>query len=475
MDGRRHARLMTDASAKQQQVLKHCKSCRQGSHLKGQDALDIAAELEGVVPAVRATDGDPRIGWAWMRAGYRASPSRAFRGAVGALTVADEGMPGLEAAIAGLVKDQRVRTNWREEDLWDVVLSLLAAAAHAPGSIDLRAAVRRIVKPSPVRVVAALSNVTWKANPATLGALTLSHVQREDDAVSLGVRLQLDSGAADALASHARQLLNAIGGYVVATRSTPRQGELAHVDFKRAVEDVVGLTLLLSHRLDEHGIFSLRGATNRPGIRGIALDRSALGELLVDRGAGELGALVLALTDWGANSRVRWHSADPLPLDALLDAQLQPVVEDLLEAQDAIAQRLRVAARWYARAFWADAEDDSALAVAVALDAMLTGKDALPGAVSKSRFAFLERDVTKRTARFERYEAVYQVRSAIAHGGDASRRLSEIGGARSLLADARWVAEALLDLRQLHRPENDAAFRELWAALQWGTVSWTSE
>lgn len=436
--------------------------------------MNIAAELETAVAAVHATNADPRIGWAWMRPEYRASSARAFRGASGALTVADAGMPALEAAATGLMKDRRVRANWCEEDVWNIVLSLLAAAAESDGSVDMASAVLRIVKPTAVRVVAALANVTWEGDPATLGGLTLSRLRTEDDAVALAVSLHLDRGAADALVLHARQLLSAIGDYVVATRTTPRQGELAHADFKRAVEDAIGLTLMLSTRLDEHGVVSLRGATNRPGIRGITLDRRALGELLADQGAGELGARILKITGYGAHNSLRWHSADPLPLDALLDPELRPVIEDLLDAQDAIAQRLRVAARWYARAFWADAEDDSALAVSVALDSMLTGKDALPGAVSKSRFAFLERDVSNRTARFERYEAVYQVRSAIAHGGDASRRLADIGGARSLLVDARWVAKALLDLRQVHKPGNDAAFRELWAALQWGTVSWSS-
>jgi hypothetical protein len=230
---------------------------------------------------------------------------------------------------------------------------------------------------------------------------------------------------------------------------------------------------MFSDRLDEHGIYSLRGSTNRPGVRGIALDRGALGDLLAETGSAELAARVLTITSWGAGNNFMWTSASPMPLDGLLDADLLSLLGDLLAADDAIAQRLRVAARWYARAFWAGAEDDAALAVSVALDSLLTGKDAVPGAVSKGRFALLERDPAARGTRFDRYEQVYKVRSAVAHGGDATRPLARIGGARSILEDARWTARQLLALRQISTPKDDAAFRELWGAVQWGTLPWT--
>jgi hypothetical protein len=113
--------------------------------------------------------------------------------------------------------------------------------------------------------------------------------------------------------------------------------------------------------------------------------------LLADHGSAELGGRVLTITGWNSGNNFRWYS-DPLPLDRILGADFRVVIDDLMTAPDAIAQRLRVAARWYARAFWAEAEDDSTLAVSVALDSLLTGKDAVPGVVSKSRFALLERD-----------------------------------------------------------------------------------
>lgn len=431
----------------------------------------IAADLAGVKAAIRETSADPRIGWAWLQADYRASPGRAFQGTGRALTVEDHGMPALEAAMDALLSDQRVRAAWRDEDLWTTVLSLLAAAAD-DDSLDVEAAVRKLLKPSAVRIGAAIANVTWAAEPASVGGLTIAQLEKQTDALSLADVLGLDGRERHAFVAHSRQLLSEFGGFVVATAKSDRQANLAYKDFSRTLEDVIGLILLLSDRLDEHGIYSLRGATNRPGVRGIALDRGALGHLLADKGSAELAARVLTITGWGAGNALLWTSADPMPLDRLLDAHLLPLLDDLLTAKDAVAQRLRVAARWYARAFWADSEDDAALAVSVALDSLLTGKDAVPGAVSKGRFALLERDPAARGARFDRYEQVYRVRSAVAHGGDATRPLARLGGARSILEDARWTARQVLALRQISTPADDAAFRDLWGAVQWGTLAW---
>ncbi|TCJ23785.1 hypothetical protein E0W80_09500 [Microbacterium sp. PI-1] len=432
---------------------------------------DVAEKLQTALAAVRTSTDSALAGWAWAEPSYRASPVRAFLGESAPLTIADEGMPAMESAMGTLLRDQRVTRNWREEDLWTAVLSLLAAASvgHAP---DFAEAVERIVKPRPVRIAAALANVAWTSEPSAFGSLAIAKVQDEAGARQLAASLSLTDSAETAFVSYAQQLLREFGDFVLATSTTPRQGQLAMEDFERTLEDLIGLSLMLSGDLADYGIFSLRGATNRPGIRGTTLDRSAVSTLLATSGAGELADRVLTITGWSAGNNFRWHSADPLPLDRILSADRCSRIGDLLVAPDAIAQRLRVAGRWYARAFWAEAQDDAALAVSVALDSMLTGKDAVPGAVSKGRFALLERDPAARAARFDRYEEVYRVRSAVAHGGDASRGLARIGGARSILEDAQWVAMQLLELREISAPDDDKQFRELWSAIQWGTVSW---
>lgn len=407
-----------------------------------------------------------------MEPEYRAYAGRAFHGAKEARTLSDAGVAALELAISAIWRDQRVKAVWQEEDLWSVVLSLLDSAA-SDHSIDLEVAAARLLKPAPVRIAAALANVSWTSGPVVLGSVALAAIGSEEDADALADLLGLDEDSKDAFRSHATQLLREFGSYVTATGQSPRQVDLGQQDFNRALDDLVGLVLLLSDHLEANGIYSLRGATNRPGIRGIALDRGALGDLLAKKGAGELAARVLSISGWGASNFFHWYSADPLPLDKLLSGDVADLIAELLIADDAIAQRIRVAARWYARAVWADGHEDSALAVSVALDSLLTGKDAVPGAVSKGRFALLERDVSRRAARFARYDEVYQVRSAIAHGGDAARKLAAIGGARSMMDDTKWVARQLLELRSLAKPVTDAEFRNAWASLQWGTSAWT--
>ncbi|CAN5521921.1 hypothetical protein BH09ACT4_BH09ACT4_12560 [soil metagenome] len=433
---------------------------------------DVVENLERVRRAVVETDADPRIGWAWLEPSYRSTSRRAFHGPTGPLTVDDDGMPALEAVMIELWGLPQVRAAWVEEDLWTVVLSMIGHAAKDK-RISVKSAVEKLVKPRPVRQAAALANVAWSDSVKTVGGVTFASVRSEADAAVLADELDLDHVGATSLIAYSRQLLDGLGNFVLASTTSSRQESLAHADFLRSLEDLIGLTLMLSDQLDDHQLNHRRGSANRPGLRGLALDRGGLGARLSGAGGAELGAQILSITGWGGNSAFHWYSADPTPLDALLTEPTIREVDDVIRAEDPIAQRLRVAARWYARSLWADADDDSALSVSVALDSLLTGKDSVPGAVSKGRFALLERDVVRRAARFARYEKVYQVRSAIAHGGEAESRLRAIGGTSSLLDDARWVARQLLELRRISRPTSDSEFRDLWERVQFGTIEWT--
>jgi hypothetical protein len=47
---------------------------------------------------------------------------------------------------------------------------------------------------------------------------------------------------------HSRQLLGEFGGFVLATATSNRQGDLAYADFHRTLEDVIGLVLMFSDR-----------------------------------------------------------------------------------------------------------------------------------------------------------------------------------------------------------------------------------
>ncbi len=250
--------------------------------VRGRSSVSVAGDLATARDCVIPTDADPRIGWAWMKPTYRAHVGRAFHGSEGTRTLSHEGVAALESAIATMWRDQRVKAVWLEEDLWTVVLRLLDAASN-DRSVDLEIAAAKLAKPKPVRIAAVLANVSWSSGPVVLGSIGLASIGSEEDADALANLLSLEETDKEAFRSHAKQLLREFGTYVVATGQSPRQVALGQQDFNRALDDLVGLVLLLSDELEANGVYSLRGATNRPGIRGIALDRGAVGDLLAKK------------------------------------------------------------------------------------------------------------------------------------------------------------------------------------------------
>jgi hypothetical protein len=152
----------------------------------------------------------------------------------------------------------------------------------------------------------------------------------------------------------------------------------------------------------------LRDDTNRPGIRGVTLDRGAIEHLLGQHGNTELVTSVLMLSDATSGVSRRWHSADPVPLSDLLNnSSLKTDVEKCLSKDSPVVKRIKVAARWYFEAIWATQVDDSALALGIGLDALVGSRSGLPGRELRQRFAFLEPDPTLRAARAVRFDEVY--------------------------------------------------------------------
>ena len=96
------------------------------------------------------------------------------------------------------------------------------------------------------------------------------------------------------------------------------QDELARKETERQLRNIVDLAILLERDLGEHKIYR-RGDINRPGIRGIALDRGAMDRNLNDSAAMELASFPSTINTMGSINRVEWYSAGPLPLGDLLD------------------------------------------------------------------------------------------------------------------------------------------------------------
>jgi hypothetical protein len=220
-------------------------------------------------------------------------------------------------------------------------------------------------------------------------------------------------------------------------------------------------------------LHSLRGAWNRPGVRGLALDRSTIQSALEGpEHSMELSSQPLVLDEIGQSSTVHWYSADPLPMQKLLEnTDLVQALEKTLDSRLGVAARVRLSARWYAEAFWASERDDAVLALGVSLDALIGSKSGLPGRVMRDRYALLDPSPSSRQERARRYDEIFGVRSAIAHGGTSSR-IGESGFVRRVQDDVTWTAWRLLDIEETFGEGLASDLDQLFDQLRWGIVAW---
>jgi hypothetical protein len=89
------------------------------------------------------------------------------------------------------------------------------------------------------------------------------------------------------------------------------------------------------------------------------------------------------------------------------------------------------------------------------------------------RFAFLDDAATRRHKLVSRYQEIFGVRSAIAHGGRSSA-LDEDGYTRAVAEDVTWAARRLVQFDAAFAPTTEAAFEEAFEGLIFGTVTWPS-
>ena len=237
--------------------------------------------------------------------------------------------------------------------------------------------------------------------------------------------------------------------------------------------DLVALALVLEPDLDANKIYSLRGDTNKPGIRGLQQDRGAIARAAKSQPSlnSELGAAILIAGLFRQGYSHHWYGYDPLPIDTLLgSASRRSTAARILGTATSIHHRMRTAARWHAKAHWADSPEDAMLALGIAFDALLSESGPSPGRVLGERFALLEPDRKKRPDAYRYFtKELYAARSSVAHGG-ASSTLSDAGFVRDVASrlrtlfarlDSHVVAAALTSEKDL---------TELFDRLKWGLV-----
>ncbi|MCW2904515.1 MAG: hypothetical protein JWO67_6780 [Streptosporangiaceae bacterium] len=438
----------------------------------------LLTAAEAVTPSV---SGDEPWDYGWCVPEYRRSPRASLTSPDGPVSLAGDGVEAYEQAVERLLREGAIKDRWHPEDLWWLVAQMVVAAARSPDpKSSITAGLEHLRRARRVSVLVPVANVTWGAAPLRLG----------DGVVGMagdGLVTELDGlaqpGEPAALEaarewSRAQQQPDGMGSatrqVVVAGFSTRAQGRLAVDRAKAWVEDLCALALLSVDDPGALGLYSLRGSANRPGLRGLTLERSAVQRAFeaTQGGRHEMSVEPFVLSDTGAHAHGGAFSVDPVDLYALLaDGSRKDFVLACLTSTDVIPRRLRVAARWYADAHWSLEEDDAVLALGVALDALVGARQGLPGRILAQRFAYLEPDPTLRRARVDRWNEMYSLRSTIAHGGEAGRAL-EAFSVRDMAAEVVWTAKRLRAFDAQFHVRSEADFEAVGERLRLGEVSW---
>jgi hypothetical protein len=393
----------------------------------------------------------------------------------------DPGIVAYEAAVTRLLRDRKVSARWEADELWGMVAASVVVAASELAEDERLSYVEDrmeyIRNASKALTVQLIANVVWDRAPLALGVAVIGNADE-------GLQSFINSSAHGRIQPEDK-LWRRWVDIVVKPRTaehsaapvaiacwTVGQNELAFGETERQLRNIVDLALLLERDLVGHKIYR-RGDTNRPGIRGLVLDRGAIGHNLKKDAAIELATTQFTVTSEGGSRSVHWFSAEPLPLGALLDQDyLLEAVQSCLK-DDPISSRVRVAARWFAEAHYTLADDDAALALGVAMDSLLTGKSNLPGSAMADRVAMLAEDPIDRPNLVEKYLELYQVRSSVAHGGRSSK-LNDPEFIEQFRSFVHWIAWRSLALRDKFSVTSEGEMDALFNDLRWGVRSWGS-
>jgi hypothetical protein len=439
-----------------------------------QKVISQAAQLalEAAASAIPEPDAKP-WNYGWCSESYRRSGNAAISSPNGPIALPSDGVEKYEALMALLQRQSSVRERWDPEELWGIVASLVAFLSVAGGPEGVaRSNIEKLVKGDPSVVVFPVANIDWQGPARRVGKRLLIGVLDREFAGKVAVMGGRAENAAVAVGdyidsqSHRRPMVG-----VAAT--VPGQGDLAFRQAQKQMELLVDISILLDRNKSEHSLYSIRGGSNRPGARGLALDRTVIDAALEASGdSADLACEPFISDALGLYPGHHWYSAHRVPLETMLsDEELRKPVERCLAANTNITRRIQVAARWFAESFWAVANDDSALAAGVALDALVGARAGLPGRAMKERYAFLEADRDARPARAREYEEIYSVRSAVAHGGE-SQKIHEGDFVREMQGAVTWAAWRLLEAEETFCLSDNKGLESLFEEMRWGTRDW---
>lgn len=436
---------------------------------------EIASLLVGAALTRQFTSVDA-WDYGWSKQEYRRS-SRAALGhdASRRVQLSRDGVDGLERAMQLLLKQRTVRESYDAEELWGVVAGLIGRlpmlSEVAMLERDVHARLAALIVPPESVVVMPIANLDPGNSPIDVGPLLLGRLGD-------GWRERLRTRAKGTGSLHA-----GTGPWWHSLTGIDRESDvvlLAHfgrLQLGRAVQDaeegfenLVALALVLEPDLDGRELFSLRGDSHRPGIRGLAVDRQALRATTKSSPTltRELLADVFVSGVLGANVSHRAYGERPFPLHQLLNGHRLADAQFILTSHASPQLRLKVAARWHAKAYWSSGVEDAVLALGIAFEALLSEGNPSPGRVLSERFAFLAREPSERPARYRLFnQEYYPARSSVAHG--SKKRSIDYRFVRGMAADLRHTFAKIASLIKANAVESESGYNQMFDALKWGT------
>jgi hypothetical protein len=482
-----------------------------------QDRKEVVRLLSSAAATRFEAAGRKAWEYGWYIPEYRRSNSAAVDTDVGPVALNMQGIESYEQAVELLLNDPDVRQQYDTNELWGIVASMIATLPNEVEG-ELTARLDLLLNPGYSLVVQLIANVTWDSDPLIIsnmvvGKLTpewielvngsagkrphlghpLAHQwleQQEADTTRMGVRPNTvaDQENSDGDPDKPTQQVREEAGDSKDIWPDPRasgrppvvvavwaklQFMKAEHQSRRRLQELINLGLFLEPDPESLEIYLVRGNRNRPGLRGLVLDRGAVGAGLADTPwTRELAAETLIASRFGIRPIGSWYSTEPIPLDRLLAPKHRRMqISSLLDVDTPLTRRFTIAARWYAEAYWAEETLDAVLALGIALDTLIGDPNGLPLRATSERFALLEPDSQLRSQRAKRYQDIFSVRSAIAHGSISSRAESR-QFLSDMASDVRWAARRILALRDRFSPTSQDDIRQVFDELRWGTLGW---
>jgi hypothetical protein len=445
----------------------------------------------------------------WSAETYRRSDRAAVSTDEGPMTFDPPSLEAYEQAVELLLSERKIRDTWDAEDFWGIVADMVATIPTSvpTSSVEDIVAIRlkQLRKPGDTLIALAIANVAWEGSPLSFSNLVIGELGEQwKEAVNSVARSRpkLDGTQVEWWLNVQAGIEADSGGHemeeppddnseasgeskkvwpdpsalkrppvVMATWVQSHHG-LAVRHASERLQQVIDLALLLEPEPKIIELYPI-GSANQPGLRGLKLDRGAIGAVFAGRSIGrrELAATILHKSNMSSFVRTEWYGLEPVPLHLLMGPPgRQQRINNLLEATTPFALRLRTAARWYAQARWADNVIDIVLALGIALDALVGDPSGLPLLATSERFALLEPNPQLRSVRARAFRDFFGTRSAIAHGGRSTKLTDDY--LIHMASEVRWATQRMLSLNDIFSPKTHNDLRDVFDGLKWGSLQW---